>query len=155
MKPELHDIDAFYRRQRRDILARIEERRGAGKRWLMLAAAAVLALAALGVALQSFRTPAPQGIDLQAVLGEATLPLPAFGAWNEVELQEDDDEGAELGSVDWLLGDGSSALTGTDAYPEFLKPFGSSEKETFEAKPSSAFQVHHDEGDCSTRVRCT
>ena len=50
-----------------------------------------------------------------------TRQLSAFGTWDEEEMLEDDD--SQMGSIEWLLED-STALAGTDAFPDFLEPFG-------------------------------
>ena len=121
--PELKDVERFYTRQRREILERIAPSRSrlAGRRVSWLAAAAMLALTALGLML----LPPPRSqmeINTDYLTSEQIfLPLSAFGTWSEEEMLDDDD--SDMGSIEWLL-DGTSSLAGTDAFPDFLEPFG-------------------------------
>ncbi len=121
--PELHDVERFYARQRREILERIAPSRSrlAGRRVSWLAAAAVLALTALGLILLP-----PPGSQMEMNTGyliseELILPLSAFGTWSEEQMLDGDD--SDMGSIEWLL-EGSTSLAGTDAFPDFLEPFG-------------------------------
>ncbi len=121
--PELKDVERFYSRQRHEILERIAPSRSrlAGRRVSWLAAAAVLALTALGLML----LPPPESqveMNMDYLISEPlSLPLSAVGTWSEEEMLDDDDP--DMGSIEWLL-DGSTSLAGTDAFPDFLEPFG-------------------------------
>ncbi len=121
--PELKDVERFYTRQRREILERIAPSRSrlAGRRVSWLAAAAVLALTALGLML----LPPPESqmeMNTDYLISELpSLPLSAFGTWSEEEMLDDDD--SDMGTIEWLL-DHSTSLAGTDAFPDFLEPFG-------------------------------
>jgi len=121
--PELQDVERFYTRQRREILQRLAPARsqGTAHRVSWMAAAAMLALTALGLVLlppPESLTELPSGYFLSET---SSLPLPAFGTWSEDEMLDDDDP--DMGSMHWLLED-SISLTGTDALPDFLEPFG-------------------------------
>ncbi len=121
--PELKDVERFYTRQRREILERIAPSRSrlAGRRVSWLAAAAMLALAALGLMLLP-PLESPMESDRDYLISEPiSLPLSAFGTWSEEEMLDDDD--SDMGSIEWLLDD-STSLAGTDAFPDFLEPFG-------------------------------
>jgi hypothetical protein len=121
--PELKDVERFYARQRREILERITSSRSrvAGRRVGWLAAAAVLALTALGLMfLPSPQSPSERSTNY--LLSEPlSLPLSAFGTWSEEEMLDDED--ADMGSIEWLL-DHSTSVMRTDAFPDFLEPFG-------------------------------
>ncbi len=121
--PELKDVERFYARQRREILERIAPSRSrlAGRRASWLAVAAVLALTALGLMLLPPLQP-PMEWNTDYLISEPlSLPLSAFGTWSEEEVLDDDD--SDMGSIEWLLDD-STSLAGTDAFPDFLEPFG-------------------------------
>ncbi len=120
--PELKDVERFYTRQRREILERIAPSRSrlAGRRVSWLAAAAVLALTALGLMLLP-PLESPMESDRDYLISEPiSLPLSAFGTWSEEEMLDDED--SDMGSIEWLLDD-STSLGGTDAFPDFLQPF--------------------------------
>ncbi len=121
--PELKDVERFYTRQRREILERIAPSRSrlAGRRVSWLAAAAVLALTALGLMLLP-PPESPMDINMDYLISEpVSFPLSAFGTWSEEEMLDDED--SDMGSIEWLLDD-SKSLEGTDAFPDFLEPFG-------------------------------
>ena len=121
--PELKDVERFYARQRREILERVAPSRSrlAGRRVSWLAAAAMLALTALGLMLlPSPESPMEWNTDY-LISEQLPLPLSAFGTWSEEEMLDDDDP--DMGSLEWLLDD-STSPAGTDAFPDFLEPFG-------------------------------
>jgi hypothetical protein len=127
--PNLEDVERFYARQRQQILGRIARsqpvpRRRAGLPAAALAAAATLAIAALGLALFPLSSPVPDTAGLTELVSRSeSLPLSAFGAWDDEEMLDRADR-ADMGSLDWLL-EGESSIAGTDSPPGFLEPFGS------------------------------
>jgi hypothetical protein len=120
--PEMQDVERFYARQRREILERVApSRHGAGRRLSWMAAAAVLALTALGLVLLPPLEPQMEMNKDYLIAEDLILPLSAFGTWSEEEMLDGDD--SDMGSIEWLL-EGSTSLAGTDAFPDFLEPFG-------------------------------
>ena len=121
--PELKDVERFYARQRREILERITPTRSrlAGRRVSWLAAAAMLALTALGLMLLPPPESQMERNTDYLISEQISLPLSAFGTWSEEEMLDDDD--SDMGSIEWLLDD-STSPAGTDAFPDFLEPFG-------------------------------
>lgn len=127
--PQREDIERFYARQSRQILERLPAHvsaRPSGIRTMLLAAAAILTFAALGIALL------PLSILPQATLASEfepivalpdLLPLPTYASWSTDEMLDRDDH-SEMGSIDWLLGH-DTLLAGSATIPGFLQPFGS------------------------------
>ena len=102
--PEMQDVERFYARQRREILERVApSRHGAGRRLSWMAAAAVLALTALGLVLLPPLEPQMEMNTDYLIAEELILPLPAFGTWSEEQMLDGDD--SDMGSIEWLLVD--------------------------------------------------
>lgn len=113
-------VDRFFARQRRDILARLELEGGAtdGARWLVgLAAAAILVLGVGVGLLQPPRATAESGWITDVGGAGASLPLQAFGVWEEPRGEE-----AAVAPLQgsWVLADGLADA----ALPSFLAPYG-------------------------------
>jgi hypothetical protein len=127
--PQMEDVERFYARQSRQILQRLTvqvDARPSGLRTLVLAAAAVLAFAAVGIAVQPF-SGLPQATlasELEPIVAlPDSLPLSTYASWSTDEMLDRDDR-SEMGSIDWLLNN-ETLLAGSDALPAFLQPFGS------------------------------
>ena len=80
-----------------------------------------LALTALGLVLLPPLEPQMEMNTSYLIAEEFILPLSAFGTWSEEQMLDGDD--SDMGSIEWLL-EGSTSLAGTDAFPDFLEPFG-------------------------------
>ena len=121
------EVEAFFSRQRREILGRLDEPAVAGEGhdpsparpgrwWPALAAAAALILAAAAL----LWTPAPPGPETPDALPDAFVvevppSLRAFGPWTEPNSPAEEAERPE--GLSWLLDD-------EPTYPDFLEPFG-------------------------------
>ena len=127
--PQIEDVDRFYARQSRQILeriARVRSARPAGVRTALLAAAAMLAFAALGLAvLPGSLPPQPtQAGELEPIVSlPDSLPLSTYSSWSTDEMLDREDL-SEMGGIDWLLDD-EALLAGSNSLPGFLQPFGS------------------------------
>ena len=128
------ELEAFYARQRHQILGRLAEAAPAGRllrlparAWLGLGLAAAAALVLTFVAFQD-----PEVIDPGAgelVVGPApdelaSMParLSAFGVWSDADVEMEPAAGVEMETLAWLMSEETAGTTGV--VPSFLEPFG-------------------------------